>query len=242
MALTSPWLVEGMRVTMFLAQDAEHLPTGYYKAVFGKDPEQKHIVGTRTVEGGRWGDRGFALVEQNPGRLECRIVPWPGAMPDPLAKVGEHPEMFAQFPKFARKIISMAPKLIRVAFGAILVMPANSLQEGQDILAKLLPAVKFEGELYDFLYRINRPRISNAHPIRINRLSNWSVSRIVNLDIPIGVEGRVREESSSLAARLELDINTDAENRVALPKGKLRGIIDELVQLAEELISEGDIP
>ena len=93
----------------------------------------------------------------------------------------------------------------------------------------------------EFVYRINRPRDSKTllTPTPINRLSHWSLLWIKITSI---VPGQlVFSPQEHRFCNVELDINTSQLVTEELPKEKLPDLLTELVELATEIVSEGDV-
>ena len=135
----------------------------------------------------------------------------------------------------------------RLAFGAILHLPANNREDGYRTLAPYLESMKLDpAGSSDFSYQINRPRESLTLDIpdfTINRLTRWSVSSFTPMQIELSPEKistfKAKEE---YFCRLELDINTLAKFENELPKQKMTALFEELVNLGREIVREGDIP
>jgi hypothetical protein len=136
------------------------------------------------------------------------------------------------------------PALRRIAFGAVLVHQVPNKETGYRFLASLLPAVRLDPAASDFLYQINRPRVSRSRPgVMINRLTTWSVRTVARLGIRlVGLQALPSDvERHGLACRLDLDINTAAEFEGTFQQSELPPIFDELVRLGTEIAEKGDI-
>jgi hypothetical protein len=138
------------------------------------------------------------------------------------------------------------PSVWRLAFGAVLLHPVDDREAGYRQLAPYLACVELDPvSSSDFLYRINRPRDARCAivDLRINRLSKWSVLRggtttfVLAPPTPVFVPGQAH-----FACRLELDINTVPSDRHGFNGGQSSRIFSELVDLAREIASMGDIP
>ena len=141
--------------------------------------------------------------------------------------------------------LDTCPPLSRLAFGAVLLFPVDSLQSGYQQLDRLLPSIELDTEgISDFLYQINRPKSTTTQieNLQINRLSKWSVAtlRFINVimdQTPI----TVTPNQGVSACRLELDINTQKDFDGELLPEQLPEIFNELVNFGEEIASDGDI-
>jgi hypothetical protein len=142
----------------------------------------------------------------------------------------------------------LSPSLDRLAFGAAALIPVQSRLEGYLLLAAYLPAVKLDAEgSSDFMYRINRPRMSklNIENLRINRLSTWAVIKMQYQQFRLASHAqqvKTIQGETLFADRVELDINTSPEFGGQLPKQRYPEIFNELQDLGSEILQEGDRP
>ena len=147
-----------------------------------------------------------------------------------------------------QKWLEKSPPLNRLAFGAILLSPAESVPEAYRALDKLLPSVDIDPDrTRDLIYRINRRRSSRCgiEGLEVNRLSTWGAVTVSTVEVELSIEGskKVRQsQTSQYACRLEIDINTALGFGGELDKAILPALFDELVDLGSEIITEGDIP
>lgn len=138
-----------------------------------------------------------------------------------------------------------APPVKRIALGAVLLQAVENKHMGYEQIAKYLRTVQIDpSNSSDFLYQINRPRVSASGivDLKINRLSKWSVSgwRSALLAVtPASVEQAMGPES--FACRLEFDINTAADFVGSLPRDGLSKIVRELANLGQEIARDGDV-
>ena len=163
-----------------------------------------------------------------------------------LPLIGPFPKSLESFVPLMRNWLNSCLPVVRVAFGAILLQPVKTQQEGYQLIAEYLPSVKLSpGESSDFSYQINRPRDSKTGipNLRINRLTKWSVAQYFERRVPMA-PGAIRHFDSEvrLDCRLELDINTAPDFQEDLPSGELSRIFEELVALGEEIATKGDLP
>jgi len=123
-------------------------------------------------------------------------------------------------------------------------LPVDDRPSGYRKLGSYLPGIQIDPEgSSDFLYQINRPRKArlNIPSLRINRLSNWSVSRI-DIGGQFGAQTIELPGLEQYACRLELDINTAPDFQEILVREQLRSTFEELVDLGKEIAARGDIP
>ena len=244
------WQVESLRLTTF------HIPstvstdsTDWWESVIGDKPEQvvTRPRGNMVQQSGLFEGKQLALiirVDRADWMLRGNIAPQGEPTQGPPT-LGTLPNVLGSFRKVAEKWLTVCPDLTRLAFGAALVETVADLTLAYQKLSQMLPNVKIgEADSPDFLYQINRPRVSKSLTmIRINRLSKWSVMQGGALSIAIG-QGTVPTFASELllACRLELDINTSQEPSSIIPQNQTRELFSELVDLGSEIADNGDIP
>lgn len=141
--------------------------------------------------------------------------------------------------------LNTMPPVQRTALGMVLWQPVENRQKGYAQLSKYLTTVRLDSEnSSDFLYQINRPRASKSGlaNLRINRLSQWSISSRRGIAMSFAPEGVTHTMGQErFACHLLLDINTAADFKNEIPKEKLVPILEEFCELAVEIATEGDI-
>jgi len=141
-----------------------------------------------------------------------------------------------------------SPQVRRLAFGAVLLRPVESLKHGYAQILAYLPHVELGPEpASDFLYQINRPRDSSygIRGLKINRISTWSVASFTMLRsvAPAGVPAMEHFRGPErFACRLALDINTVPQQGKILPQEELPHLLQELVEFGKEITQRGDVP
>jgi hypothetical protein len=72
------------------------------------------------------------------------------------------------------------PTIKRISFAGKLIQRMPDRDSGYRRIAEYLPDVRLDPESTDFLYRVNRKRLSNSGTpdLLINRLSTWSVMKV----------------------------------------------------------------
>ncbi|MCI0545791.1 MAG: hypothetical protein L0027_00725 [Candidatus Rokubacteria bacterium] len=132
-----------------------------------------------------------------------------------------------------------------MAFAGVLLQSVENHDGGYRLLDRYLPHVVLDPEASDFSYQINRPRLSSApvNGLRINRLMKWSVARVQRMSISPGTERATVAPLGPMqfACRLEFDVNTASDNERTLPASSIPAILDELIGLAQEIASQGDV-
>ena len=134
--------------------------------------------------------------------------------------------------------------MLRLAFGAVLVMPVSNREEGYRQLSDYLPFGLDPDGSSDFSYRINRPRESAVlgSELRINRLSTWTVGVWTSAAISLAPSGLPpKPVDQRYACRLQLDINTSPVFPGELPQDRVPALFEELIELGTEIAANGDV-
>lgn len=249
---TAP-LVEFLRLTGFLHPDERLSEPTWWADLTGSQPEQRTSKPARGEfqETGPIGDTSLSVSLQG-GRVDWFVTP--GLFeptPDLTVKinsVGAFPDKFEDFVGLMNRWLGVSPRMIRLAFGAVVLVPVESKEAGYRKLSEYLPSVKIDAAgSEDFLYQINRPRTSASAPgLRINRLCKWSVAYFQRFRIGFPVPSLQPQGVGALgdrahACRIEMDISTPAEASGALPHDRLTDIFRELVNFGSEIGQKGDI-
>ncbi len=93
-----------------------------------------------------------------------------------LPNVGLFTETRDDFVKTISRWLASPPPVVRLAFGARLMLPVADKEEAYRRLSSYLPFNLDEKNSRDFNYQINRPRKSRVlgEELRINRLTKWA--------------------------------------------------------------------
>jgi len=247
-ALTG-WQAESLRLTAFPNPSATVAESTWWKDIVGQPSETRISKPLKSFyrEEGTY-ESGTLALDVQPNRIDWVLKPLEKEK-ESLGKVpllGPFPDALNSFRQLAQRWLNLetCPPIKRLAFGAILLEPVDSIHVGYRRLSRYLPLLQLDaGGLSDFLYQINRPRDSTpgVHGLRINRLSKWSVAnvRLIPFD-PASLDNvPIHEE---VFCRLELDISTAAEFPNELPRKSQYEIFLELTNLGKEVSEKGDIP
>jgi hypothetical protein len=240
-------LVEFLRLTAFLHPEERPTEPTWWSELTGSQPEQRTSKPARGEfeETGPIGDTSLSVSLQA-GRADWFLTP---GLFEPTAdltakinSVGTFPDKFEDFVSLMNRWLAASPRMIRLAFGAVVLIPIESKGAGYRKLSEYLPAVKIDADgSEDLLYQINRPRTS-VTGLRINRLSKWSVAYFQRFRIGIPVQQAQGILGDRVhACRIELDISTPAESTVDLPHEGLGEVFRELVNFGLEIVQRGDV-
>lgn len=238
-----PWQARLVRVTAFVGPAAQADDIPKWATLIGSPAEAKTIRLGLTHEEGSFRRGRLAVVAQAGVRADivyaAAIDPQIGA----LQMLGGLSEAFSDVVPIANRFLEECPETSRVALGAILLEPTNSLQSAHEFLNTRVKSTRFNFDgASDFLYQINRPRPSKTlGNLSINRLSKWAAVRmtLVQQDPSAGTTVPLTETN---AASLELDLSTDSSWHGALSVSQRFSLFTELLALGAELSESGDIP
>lgn len=245
------WKVETLRLTAFHHLGTQGSDNDWWETTVGAQPESKTMKprdGGYEVTGPF--SNGILMLKADILRFDWLYsaainVERPIAM---LPSLGAFPEACDTFVTLVKKWLPIAPDLRRIAFGAVVLQDVTDRVAGYELADRYLHAVDIDPEgSSEFSYSINRARtVSEFDELRINRLSRWSVARFQPMTAMV-VGGQQGPQTSTVfgdavnAVRVELDINTDADRTIPLPKQHFTSMFVRLVQFGTEILEKGDI-
>jgi hypothetical protein len=249
----SAWQALTLRLTVFPGP-AAHVDecSGWWEAVARDSPEEvRSKPKTEKYQAEGPFAQGRLLLNVEPLRIDWIYT----AIEDPDAPnpwIGPFEENLKEFQKLASRWFELEEPLSanRLAFGAELLSPVETLEIGYRQLSLYLPFDLDPTDVSDFLYQINRHRDSHSgvEGLSINRLTRWSVAmfwreRFLIPPLPTGRQvQRLHKPTYSYACRLGLDISTPSEFEGELSPQEQSTVFEELVALGVEIVREGDIP
>jgi hypothetical protein len=240
------WETESLRLTCFLASSAMPSEPTWWSDLTGNVPESRtsRPRSGELTESGPCEGKSLTMVIV-PGRIDWHLTTIQQGRPEAgLTAIGLYDDVMRDFVALMSRWLPMSPDLQRLAVGTVLSRIVKDRTDGYQQLQPYLHAVKLDPESTDFMYQINRPRRSSIDvpDLKINRLSKWSVMALAS--VALSIERDVfqqRVTPTTIACRLELDINTQPDFVGPLPKDKLDPIFHELTHLASEIANAGDI-
>ncbi len=247
------WQTTGLRITAFPRKPITASRGGVWERLTGTPPETSEIKPREDTltEAGAYPflDTAFLTFKQHPSRIDWLLTvrhDEGSLLVEESLFLGAFEKVCDDFCELMRRWFKQAPPLQRLAFGASLLLPVNTLVEANRELDLLLPSVKVDLRgTRDLSYQINRRRNSRtgAKGLEINRLSRWAATQITGMMIQLvaGAEQKVTQTEILYACRLELDINTAQEFKAGLSKSRLNRHLDELTEFASEIAKKGDI-
>jgi hypothetical protein len=254
------WLIESLRGTFFTAV-SPHLAVREWWSLVSGTTSDALVVNE--------GPSGYAAAqaEIDDATALLQVVCQPGRIdwnyaigfqaPDPTGKITTLRSIPAQqgLEEFWRRLrpwMEIAPECNRLAVGCNARYPVASKEEGYVRLQNFLHNVRIDPTgSSDFLYQINRPRPATSvnFPLKINRLSKWQVVTpyFALGAVPLGPvaslsPSQLVASNPSHQCRVELDVNTAADNSQVLDRVTLQRLSQEMVGIAGEILRQGDRP
>jgi hypothetical protein len=236
------WLAESLRFTAFTA--SPHQPSDLFRELTGNDPEEevrRAPLGILQEQGAYGGNRLVLVQDRTHIDLLLAMAPnSPELGRHGFVTVGNYEEAISSFESVVSDWLDAAPEVNRIALGVILLLPFETDREAYAALQSMI-AIEFDPVTdSDVTWQINRPRRSEADPgLMLNRLSNWSVVKLVTFQL---AEAAPRPSGQSVSLlRLQLDINTPGGRSDPLDKPRLFPLWKEFRALGAEIAKSGDI-
>lgn len=237
------WIAESLRFTLFSFAPINPKEHNYWELVLNEPPEQE-IGSPKTgvvQQNGPWENGLLDLVVQ-PSRVDWTWRASQDLDIDKFPTVGPLDESSKKFESLLNRWLEHCPAASRIAFGVISLLPADSLSEGLEFLARSTGLdIDLEGAS-DVMFQLNRPRPTKTDvaELKINRLANWSMVRFQKIQLQIGASSKYSNIDEAIACRLVLDVNTSPDFSGDLSKNHLRALCAELQTSALEIAEKGD--
>lgn len=246
------WQAESLRLTVFAFPASPLSDPGWWNMLTGEGPQTQTTrarEGT-TVKAGPFADSWLTNVVL-PNRIDWLLTMSPEAPPPEnlIPTIGTFTDKLRVFIQLMFNWIKLdsCPEIQRIALGAVLYLPATDKETAYRQLIPYLPYVRIDPvNSRDLFYQINRPVVSKSYPdIFINRLSKWAVSVFGIVNIQLGSETTPAIVGKKIVGnhccRLELDLSTNANRTMALPRKELAETLQELVHHANTIVDQGDV-
>lgn len=244
------WQAENLRLSAFVVNAIDPTKRHFWESLIGTPPNEiRHRPQQQLViEEGPFLN-GRLCVEVANSRVDWRLLPDLSNPPRDLPTVGSYDVLEHGFRELMQRWLADCPPVHRLAYGGVLLLPAESLPGALRRLDELLPTVHVDPEItQDFMYRINKRRDSRSgiEDLKINRLSTWAAMQVIETQIHVseGDQGTLNVTqlpNSRGLCRLEFDINTIPEFDQELDEDKVLDIFNELVDIGNEIATEGDV-
>jgi hypothetical protein len=241
--VVTAWQLESARLVAFPAEPALFLEQHWWQDLTSGQPEDHVSARKKNLREERGSFQGVSLsLRIDPTRVEWSIQP-PGEFEDPLESyptIGSFREKVNWFVGLLGSwLADSCPPLLRLAFAGKLLQSTGTQQEAYRILGAYLPAANLNPNPNDFLFQVNRRRMSTVVPgLPINRVTSWS-----KLNVALSMPPRAPFSwPENCYSAVELDMNTAPERSEVLPRELLPQLFEELVSLGVEIAERGDIP
>lgn len=238
------WTAQQLRLTLFSPQSGEVDSSRWWTDAVGLPPE------TRTEQPrahsredvGILPDRAAMLALQvQPSRIDwiLRTAESPAPTID-ADTIGEFEGALREFLLLTGPWLTDAPATTRVALGAVLLQPSEDVRRAYDVLQQYLN-ISIDPNTSDFQYMINHPTTSEIliDTPRINRLTTWSSIIAKHASFTIPGSPVATTTIRYYAARLELDVNTDADRPTPITRDLLPDVVSELQLHAVDISRRG---
>lgn len=240
------WDIDSLRVSIFHATPSSLIKPSLWKEVTGTSPESvndRPKEGRIIATGGEDGNQFILIIQDQRLDWQIRPVPPTRSSPGTLLMLAGVEKTIPLLRKAVRRSAKKIPQVHRLAFAPIFIKKSPSQMEGLQALSSYLPGLNpnsLKGS--DFIYQINKPRSSNVVPyLQINRLAKWETQEFVQSTLSINLAKAPQVTTTPTPARLlRLDINNVPWDK-GLPGKRMLELFDELVMLACELATKGDV-
>jgi hypothetical protein len=234
------WQAVTLRFTAFFPLGSEPSSDLWFSFT-ETQPEQAtdQFVHLTREEIGTLNDMTF-VVRRSPGRVDALLtigkIPAEGGTGIPY--IGDFEDALLKFVPLADHWFKQKTNVIRLAFGAVLYAPAETMTKANELIKVLVPSLRISGESYsDLLFQINRPRPSQTlSDVRLNRLAKWQA---LPASIVVG-PFQSAQLTSPPVVQLELDINSPPDRTQPIPAEVAPRLFLEMVEAAQEIAKRGD--
>ena len=244
------WRAESMRMSAFPVPEAmedDVLSTikNWWSIIYADSPAthvNQDLMLSIAQLTGPVGD-GFVTMSKEPVRFDLKYSSVNPANPVKVSSDASPPinfeELLDSFLRAAEEWLRLTDRrpLLRLAFGAVLLVPVDSRESGYEMLDAYLPDVRVRPDTSDFLYKINhRCPSKSLAGLQVNRLSTWMCQRS-NVIVVVGGDPRPLP-LVKFACRVELDINS-VPTGGPLKEDRLPRVFSELVGFAKAIAHSG---
>lgn len=234
------WRVESLRLTVFFGLPVIANGLGWWKKVTGQEPESA----INRPQAGEYSEVGQFLDGQLEMKVAFNRADWvlsypfsgmPGA-PNP----GELPQLSNSFVDSLANVLSnMNDPVVRLAYGLVAFHTVESISQGNDIVANLLPFVRFDSDVEssDLLIQVNNPSVSDAvSGLDLNRISKLGV--VTRQVVQVGPSGIPTMEADQVV-RAEYDISSAVDRVTPVESKYIASLATEMKNVAESILSSG---
>jgi hypothetical protein len=236
------WQAEFLRVTAFPISGATDLLPNSWKQITGNNPDEisKHPPPMQSFEAGPFFG-GRLSVGHQPGRIDLVLMPDLTTQSEgsQLRHIGDLGSAMKNMLPAAEKMFRPDVVMQRLAVGAVLLHPVETVADGYKVLRSILPVAREIPETAsDFSLQLNVPvslSVTGIGDIRINRLLRWAVARFQIMNMVGGGSGvptQIVGGAETHVVRVEMDINTPADLAAPLSYQNILDVINHLAAMA----------
>ena len=251
-AVAEEWRAHSLRLTIFGrgTEIQKASARDSWAALLGGQPDEireKPRSGESTATGGAFGKR--LLLAAAPERIDWVFAQ--SATPKDLV-TGEWSELGAFAESLDSTIGALAnlwfqetAESTRIALGCSLFVPVPDRVAGYEYLRRFLHSVNLDPKgSSDFQSQINRPRIVDG--VTFNRLTQWAVLSVQSQRLAVQLRpgaavSEVGTFPEDFSCRLDIDLNTGADNTEPFTQEVARGHWETLMKYAKEIAEQGEI-
>jgi hypothetical protein len=248
--MSDDWYTESVRLTFFEVTDWTQRQV--FSEITGIAPTQINAQPPMQVyqETGNLSDAYLSVAQQG-SRIDVMLTDQPTrntvdpSLPEykPLYWIGSFTQSIEQFNAIAAKTVSLVSGATRVAYAMTLVQQTATAREAMISLRKHLPTIDFDPNSdLDLAFQINRPTRDQEGRF-INRFARWDTIHLTSVRMAVGGVPPVLPLPSRppiCAARIYVDISTDADNTSPFTRPALSDLVDHLRDYAVNIAQNGD--
>ena len=244
------WQPSQLQIVVFPKTPMVGVHQNWWNQITGRDPNETSTKKLETTTTGDFNEWSLLLT------VDLLRVMWtlspkldPESPPTGMPTLGAYTLARKAFlDQITNWFASSCPPIKRMAFAGLLMQEATSHEDAYKLLHHYLKkTVQIDPLSTDFNYRINRRKHSRCLDLGINRITTWSAVK-VTISAQAFLAGREHASAlqtvtdSQYGALLQVDVNTDADREDEIPSDKLVALLAELVDHADALALNGDVP
>lgn len=246
-ASVRPWKVGLLRATFFLKGAVAGTET-LWREIVGEEPEIDDNLPRQGLRR-QIGPIGKGQLEVQASAQRVDVLMTPRSNEANLPMEVHFGSLDEQFPVFSKLLDRWLPNprisAVRVAFGAILLLPAADRKEAYAFLHDLVPSVRIDAaQVAELYYRVNRPTESKVvQGSKLNRITSWSCLQARSgsvVLVPDAEVAAVVPVSTETYVRLECDSST-TESIAEIDSKLLLPLFHELADLAVKNANSGEL-
>lgn len=233
------WKADHLRVSLFSKNNWTVDVSDLFRSVFKIDAEELvQRSGAAEVTASANLPHFRAEIKRVFNRIDCVIQPLIPTTPDFPLLDGIDKLMSEFVADFSSWASNQTEEILRIAVGGGGLLQVADVKSGYLKLKELVRTVNVDVDRFrDFQFRVNIPKQAECiNNFNINRLSTWSVIQI-HAGIVMGVGNPIQENGCYCACIV--DVNSDGDNKEALPREKITLLFEELRAEMFVLLSDG---